>query len=175
MNTRTKHTILLIEDNPGDARLIQEYLSEPSFVDFQLVHAASLKEGIERLTAGGIDLVLLDLTLPDCTGLETFTRVAAVATETPIIVLSGQDDESLAMNTPVLATNQQGLQHLVRDGVNGFIINAQDPADLAAKLPRALQLPRSTIRATIPAEFTLDAMVEQTLAVYRELLAATGR
>jgi len=83
--------------------------------------------------------------------------------------------ESLAMNTPVLATNQQGLQHLVRDGVNGFIINAQDPTDLAAKLPRAFELPRSTICATIPEEFTLDAMVEQTLAVYRELLAASGR
>ena len=99
MNARAKHSILLIEDNPGDARLLQEYLAEPSFADFELTHAASLKEGLERLARGGIDLVLLDLTLPDCTGLETFTRTAAVAPQTPIIVLSGQDDESLAMNT----------------------------------------------------------------------------
>ena len=99
VNARAKHTILLIEDNPGDARLLQEYLAEPSFADFELVFATSLREGMERLAAGGINLVLLDLTLPDCTGFETFKRVAAVAPETPIIVLSGQDDESLAMNT----------------------------------------------------------------------------
>jgi len=99
VNARAKHTILLIEDNPGDARLLQEYLAEPSFADFELVFATSLKEGLQRFAAGGIHLVLLDLTLPDCTGLETFKRVAAAAPETPIIVLSGQDDETLAMNT----------------------------------------------------------------------------
>ena len=79
--------------------------------------------------------------------------------------------ESLAMNTPVLATNQEGLRHLVRDGLNGFIINSHDPADLAAKLLRALDLPRSDIRVSIPRDYTLDAMVEQTIAVYRGLLA----
>ena len=83
MNARAQHNVLLIEDNPGDARLMQEYLSEPSFADFNLVHAASLKEGIDRLAAGAIDLVLLDLTLPDCTGIETFTRIAAAAPQTP--------------------------------------------------------------------------------------------
>ena len=119
MNTRTKHNILLIEDNPGDARLLQEYLAEPSFVDFQLTHAASLKEGIERLAAGGIDLVLLDLTLPDCTGLETFKRAAAAAPQTPIIVLSGQDDESLAMNT----VHEGAQDYLVKgQGVDARII-----------------------------------------------------
>ena len=71
MNARIRHNILLIEDNPGDARLLQEYLSEPSFVDFTLTHAASLKEGLDRLAAGGIDLVLLDLTLPNCSGRST--------------------------------------------------------------------------------------------------------
>lgn len=99
MNARVKHNVLLIEDNPGDVRLLQEYLAEPSFEDFNLVHTASLKEGLERLAVSGIALVLLDLTLPDCTGLETFTRVAAAAPQMPIIVLSGQDDEALAMNT----------------------------------------------------------------------------
>lgn len=98
---------------------MQEYLSEPSFVDFKLVHAATLKEGLERLAAGGIDLVLLDLTLPDCTGLDTFTRVAAGATEIPIIVLSGQDDESLAMKT----VHEGAQDYLVKgQGVDARII-----------------------------------------------------
>ena len=82
--------------------------------------------------------------------------------------------ESLAMNTPALATSQEGLNHLVRDGVNGFVIKAHDPADLAAKLRRAFDLPRTAIRASIPREYTLDVMVEQTLAVYRELLAVSS-
>ena len=72
--------------------------------------------------------------------------------------------ESLAMNTPVLATNQEGLNHLVRDGVNGFIINTHDPEDLAAKAVKAMELTRAGIRATIPQEFTLEAMVESTLS-----------
>ena len=83
--------------------------------------------------------------------------------------------ESLAMNTPVLATNQEGLNHLVRDGVNGFIIKAHEPADLAAKLHRAFELSPAAIRSSIPCEYTLDAMVEQTLAVYRELLVDSPR
>jgi PAS domain S-box-containing protein len=119
VNARTQHNVLLIEDNPGDARLMQEYLSEPSFADFKLEHAASLKEGLERLAASGIDLVLLDLTLPDCAGLETFTRVATATPQTPIIVLSGQDDESLAMNT----VHQGAQDYLVKgQGVDARII-----------------------------------------------------
>ncbi|HEY9170800.1 MAG TPA: glycosyltransferase [Verrucomicrobiae bacterium] len=80
--------------------------------------------------------------------------------------------ESLAMNTPVLATHQEGLNHLVRDGVNGFIINTRDAADLAAKAVKALVLSRANIRGTIPAEFALDAMVNGTLGVYQNLLAS---
>ena len=80
--------------------------------------------------------------------------------------------ESLAMNTPVLATHQEGLNHLVRDGVNGFIINTHDPGDLGAKAVKALELSRVGIRATIPREFTLDTMVESTLNVYQRVLAS---
>jgi len=80
--------------------------------------------------------------------------------------------EGLAMNTPVLATTAKGLNNLVRDGVNGFIINTRDAADLAAKMARALALPRDGIRGSVPYEFTLPAMVESTLDVYREVLAA---
>lgn len=78
--------------------------------------------------------------------------------------------EGLAMNTPVLATTEKGLNNLVRDDVNGFIIATRDPADLAAKILRALELPRTNLRATVPPEFTLDEMVARTLSVYRGLL-----
>ncbi|MSU57636.1 MAG: glycosyltransferase [Pedosphaera sp.] len=80
--------------------------------------------------------------------------------------------EGLAMNTPVLATTEKGLNNLVRDGVNGFIINTRDAADLAGKMAKALELPRANLRATVPEEFTLDKMVANTLEVYRRLLAS---
>lgn len=79
--------------------------------------------------------------------------------------------EGLAMNTPVLATTEKGLNNLVRDGVNGFIIKTRHPDDLAEKMVRALDLPRANIRATVPEEFTLDRMVADTLEVYHRLLA----
>jgi glycosyltransferase involved in cell wall biosynthesis len=79
--------------------------------------------------------------------------------------------EALAMNTPVLATTEKGLRNLVEDGKNGFVIKTRDPADLADKMLRALELPREGIRATVPFEYTLECMVEQTLGVYRDLLA----
>jgi glycosyltransferase involved in cell wall biosynthesis len=59
----------------------------------------------------------------------------------------------------------------VEDGKNGFVIKTRDPADLAARMLQALDLPRDGIRATIPYDYTLECMVEQTLEVYRDLLA----
>lgn len=79
--------------------------------------------------------------------------------------------EGLSMNTPVLTTTEKGLGNLVRDGVNGFTIAACDAADLAAKIAKALAIPRADIRATVPEEFTLDHMVAATLEVYRKVLA----
>lgn len=79
--------------------------------------------------------------------------------------------EGLAMNTPVLATTEKGLNNLVRDGVNGYIIGTRDARDLAAKMEQAQALPRDNLRRTVPEEFTLDHMVAATLGVYRGVLA----
>lgn len=84
-----KRKVLLIEDNPGDARLMREYLADPAGALFALEHATTLADGLGRLAGGGIDLVLLDLSLPDSPMAETFKRVHAAAPEVPIIVMSG--------------------------------------------------------------------------------------
>lgn len=63
--------LLLIEDNPGDVRLIREYLRDTGKVSFLIEHADRLAPGLEILRRGGVDLVLLDLSLPDSSGLET--------------------------------------------------------------------------------------------------------
>ena len=90
--------VLLIEDNPGDARLIEEMLSEVRGAPFDSEYVDRLSEGLSRLAAGGIDLILLDLGLPDSSGLDTFIRVHTQSPEVPIIVLSGLDDEVLAVD-----------------------------------------------------------------------------
>jgi len=91
--------VLLIEDSLGDARLMQEYLADAPGHPFELEHVETLETGLERLGRENFGLVLLDLSLPDCFGLETFTKTKSCAPEVPIIVLSGRDDEGLAMQT----------------------------------------------------------------------------
>jgi PAS domain S-box-containing protein len=104
-------TVLLIEDNPGDARLIQEMLAEGGDARFKLARAEQLSSGLERLAANDIEVVLLDLGLPDSQGFDTFTKTYAQAPRVPIIVLSGLADEQLAIKTV-----QEGAQDYLVKG-----------------------------------------------------------
>jgi two-component system cell cycle response regulator len=90
--------VLLIEDNPGDARLIQAMIEEEEGAPFQLHFADRLSRGLEQLSDGETALVLLDLSLPDSFGLETFAKVYAHAPTVPIIVLTGNDDQKVALS-----------------------------------------------------------------------------
>jgi len=92
------HSVLLIEDNPGDARLICEMIAEEPGTPFLLQHVDRLAKGLEHLSSGGTALVILDLSLPDSIGLETFTKVYAHSPAVPIIVLTGNDDDALALS-----------------------------------------------------------------------------
>lgn len=104
--------VFLIEDNPGDARLIKEILSEEKRIQFSLEHADRVSEGIKRIKKGGIDIILLDLSLPDSDGIDTFISIYAQATQVPIVVLSGLTDESLAMKA-------------VQDGAQDYLIKGK--------------------------------------------------
>ncbi len=110
--------VLLIEDNPLDARLIGIMLRDASGGAFELDHVDRLEPGLCRLARGGIDLVLVDLSLPDSHGLETFTRVHAHAPKVPIIVLSGLADETVA----VTAVHEGAQDYLVKGQVNGPLL-----------------------------------------------------
>jgi len=96
------HKVLLIEDNPGDARLIREMLAEEPDTPFRLHFAERLAAGLELLSKSGEGecpaLVLLDLSLPDSFGLETFAKVYAHSPQIPIIVLTGNDDQTVALS-----------------------------------------------------------------------------
>ena len=97
MSERSRR-ILLIEDNPADADLITDELGSSPEHGYEVVTATRLQDGLEKLQGGSFDLVLLDLSLPDCRGLETFLRVYRRHPEIPIVIISGLDDLSLAFD-----------------------------------------------------------------------------
>ena len=111
--------VLLIEDNPGDIRLIREMLAEVKGATFHLECTDRLKIGLERLAKGGIDVVLLDLALPESQGLDTFARAKAGAPGVPIVVLTALDDEILGIKAV-----QAGAQdYLVKGQVSARLLS----------------------------------------------------
>ena len=90
--------ILLVEDNPGDARVVAEALAESPADAFCMQWVNRLSAGIERLANGDIDVVLLDPCLPDSQGLQTLAAVRSAAPQVPVVVLSGMADEQFAVD-----------------------------------------------------------------------------
>ena len=110
--------VLLVEDNPGDARLIREILNEAPDVSFDVVHAQRLETGLERLACDDIDVLLLDLSLPDSQGMETLARAHKASPDTAIIVLTGLDDEEAAIE----AVRQGAQDYLVKGRIDGDLL-----------------------------------------------------
>ena len=101
--------VLLIEDNRGDARLLGETLADGRGAQFELLHADRLSLGFEQLDKGNIDVVLLDLGLPDSQGFDTLTAVQKYAPDVPVVVLTGFDDDDFAMRA-------------VREGAQDYLV-----------------------------------------------------
>jgi PAS domain S-box-containing protein len=110
--------ILLIEDNPGDARLIQEHLRSTGTAIFQMEHVQSLREGLNSIAEKSFDVLLLDLGLPDSQGLETFFKVQTQEPKIPILLMTGLDDEDLALD----AVRNGAQDYLVKGQVNGDLL-----------------------------------------------------
>jgi PAS domain S-box-containing protein len=89
--------ILLIEDNPDDAELLQRKLTKSVNSQFMVTPVRSLKDGLEQISDNPPDLILSDLGLPDSHGLDTVTKVLQMAPNIPLVVLSGFDDEAVAI------------------------------------------------------------------------------
>ncbi len=111
--------ILLVEDNPGDARLIREMLRDAQAVAWRLDHVDRLADGLRRLAEEHADVVLLDLSLPDAHGFDTVGKVLDLAPTVPIIVLTGLDDEALA----VRAVQAGAQDYLVKNDVTGGLLS----------------------------------------------------
>ncbi len=110
--------VLLIEDNHDDAMLFQRYLSKAAKVSYQVRHVDELSKGLDVLNSGGVDVVLLDLGLPDAQGLSAFEKVYENSPEVPIIVLTGHDDDDLAME----AVHKGAQDYLVKGQIAGILL-----------------------------------------------------
>lgn len=107
--------VLVIEDNPGDFRLIQEMLLEVKDKSFNVVQTENLSKALERLKLGGIDVVMSDLGLPDSQGLATFEQLHTNSPDVPIVILtSTYDDEE----TAVEAVSKGAQDYLVKGQVD---------------------------------------------------------
>jgi signal transduction histidine kinase len=115
--------VLIVEDNAGDARLLREMFSKESPGSFALTHILRMQEAEAHLAKGGVDILLLDMGLPDGHGLDTVRRARLVAPGVPMIVLTGLDDELLAAEA-------------MKEGAQDYLIKGQIEN---RALPRALR------------------------------------
>lgn len=115
--------ILLVEDNLGDRRLIREMLAEATNMTFDLQYADRLQAAIEYMDQNDVEVILLDLGLPDSQGLETLRQVYAQASNTPIVVLTGLNDETVGVEA-------------VSEGAQDYLIKGQVDAQLLRRTIR---------------------------------------
>lgn len=104
--------ILLVEDSPSDAALLQEGLTQDRLDEFKFTHVETLAQALVRITQASFDVVLLDLSLPDSTGRDTFLKARAQAPHLPIVVLTGMEDEATSLEA-------------VRHGIQDYLIKGQ--------------------------------------------------
>lgn len=115
--------VLLIEDHEAYAQLLCQVLAQEENPPFHIETATTLKSGLERSAKGGIDLILLDLSLPDSQGLDTFDRVQSQLPDLPIIVLTALDDQRIAID-------------IVRKGAQDYLVKGKTDGGLLARIIR---------------------------------------
>ena len=122
MEHRTIH-VVHFEDYPGDVILIGELLADVKEIIFNVRHVELLTEGLQELTGGYTDIILLDLNLPDSRGFATFEAVKKAAGNVPIIIMSGMTDEELALRA-------------VKEGAQDYITKGNISPDLLIRAIR---------------------------------------
>src|SRR5919112_2186878 len=154
--------VLLVEDNPGDARLLREVVREAEGAHIQLTHVDTLAKALAKLDADHFDVVMLDLSLPDADGLDTLVRTHAQAPGVPIVVLTGLDDEKLAIR----AVREGAQDYLVKGQVTGqLLVRAMRYATERKRAVEALQHSEEYYRSLIENALDVIAVLDEDGAV----------
>ncbi|MBC7908529.1 MAG: EAL domain-containing protein [Rhodospirillaceae bacterium] len=119
----SRRTVLVVEDNPGDARLVELFLLEELANPFRILKAAKLADALSTLESEHVDVVLLDLSLPDSFGMATLGRLRADYPLVPVVVLTGTNDEALALEA-------------LRQGAQDYLVKGQGDGDLVRRAVR---------------------------------------
>lgn len=160
--------ILLVEDNPGDARLLREALGEVRGNDFELVHVERFAEALRCLAEKSFDLILLDLSLPDRQGLDMIASIRGEAAGVPIVVLTGLDDEESSLK----ALRQGAQDYLVKGQVDGRLLaramryaverkRAEEEIQRHLKRITALREINLAMTSTLDLRAVLDVLMEK--------------
>src|SRR5678816_1212624 len=127
MSANARMSLLLIDDNLGDVRLFSEMLIDTPGFSISMKHVRLMAEAEQHLLANEIDIIVVDLGLPDAQGLNPVRRVRAAAPRTPLVVLTGRDDESLAAQA-------------LKEGAQDYLIKGQvDSRGLVRALRHAVE------------------------------------
>src|SRR5687768_11303883 len=118
-----KITVLLIEDNPADALLIKHIIKEIEWLSVDLVNVDSLTKAFPLIQSLPIDLILLDLMLPDSSGIYTFDKLIAYHDQIPIVVLSGIDSREIALEA-------------IKEGAQDYLVKGEIEAKLLERTIR---------------------------------------
>ncbi len=140
--------VLLVEDNPGDAELIAEMLRDdvPDVASFAIRHVARLADARAELDRSPVDVVLLDLSLPDSHGLDSLQTLRAVAPELPVVVMTGLADDEVALRA-------------VQAGAQDYLVKGRDAAGAVRRAVRYAVERQRLIRAAQRAAAARDEML----------------
>ena len=166
--TRDTVHILLIEDNDEQVVFLRRLLAESEIEEFELHVAGNLEMGLARLKDGGIQLILLDLSLPDSDGLETFLRVVEAAPDLPLVVLSGMSDVELAIEIVQLGAQD----YLVKGHVDNHLLirslqYAIERKRIQIQIKRANDQLEFRVRERTDALLQMNTKLQQEIAVRR--------
>jgi diguanylate cyclase (GGDEF)-like protein len=164
--------VLLVEDNAGDARLLREMFRKENPNSFEMMHVSNMRDAVIHLAKGGVDIVLLDLGLPDTYGLESVQQAHAAAPGIPLIVLTGLDDEVLAAEAM-----KAGAQDYL---IKGQVENRALPRALRHAIDRhrvqieTIYLAQHDAVTNLPNRLVLKDRVSQAISLARRRKTATA-
>jgi len=170
-----KTRVLVVEDNQGDAGLVRFALRAESGAEHSFVsaHALRLEEALVSLRVKPFDLVLLDLSLPDAQGLDTLARVREAAPDLPIVIMTGLNDESMAVE----AVRRGAQDYLVKGQADSHaVVRAilyaieRKRIEVQLKMQRARQAALRDVNVAITSTLELDAVLEIFLEKVAQLL-----